>query len=87
MRGDMNKIEVDQAVIDYIISNKRDYRVSTSCGGPVIVPVEMKAPKESDLKVKVGQNILYISRVQARYIARVTMEMLDAARYESCSVF
>jgi len=87
MRRDMNKIEVDQAVIDYINKNKRDYRVSTSCGGPVIVPIEVKPPKETDLKVKVGSNILYISRVQARYIVRVTMDMLDAARYESCPAF
>jgi hypothetical protein len=83
----MHDIQVEQPVIDYILQNKRDYRVSTSCGGPVIVPIEMKSPKESDLKVKVGHNILYISRVQARYINRVTMDMLDRARYESCSVF
>ena len=37
-----------------------------------IVPVEMKSPKDSDLRVKVGQNTLYISRVQAWYISRVT---------------
>lgn len=83
----MNSIQVDKEVIDYILNNKQDYRVSTSCGGPVIVPIEMKRPKESDLKVKVGENTLYISRVQARYIDRVTMDMLDATRYESCSVF
>ena len=82
----MHDIQVDQPVIDYILQNKRDYRVSTSCGGPVIVPIEMKSPKESDLKVKVGQNTLYIS-VQARYISRVTVDMLDRSRYESCSVF
>lgn len=83
----MHDIQVDQRVIDYILQNKRDYRVSTSCGGPVIVPVEMKSPKESDLRVVVGQNTLYISRVQARYISRVTVDMLDRSRYESCSVF
>lgn len=83
----MHDIQVEQPVIDYILQNKRDYRVSTSCGGPVLVPIEMKSPKESDLKVKVGHNILYISRVQARYINCVTMDMLDRARYESCSVF
>ncbi|KQM12330.1 hypothetical protein AOA80_02720 [Methanomassiliicoccales archaeon RumEn M1] len=83
----MHDIQVDQSVIDYILQNKRDYRVSTSCGGPVIVPVEMKSPKDSDLRVKVGQNTLYISRVQARYISRVTADMLDRSRYESCSVF
>jgi hypothetical protein len=83
----MQSISVDQEVIDYIQKNKRDYRVSTSCSGPVIVPTSVKAPKETDLKVKVGNNILYISRVQARYINRVTPDMLDGSRLESCSAF
>lgn len=83
----MYKIAVDQEVIDYILQNKGDYRVSTSCGGPVIVPVAIKPPKESDYRVKVGENVLYISRVQARYISRVTADMLDEARYRSCTVF
>jgi hypothetical protein len=83
----MQSIQVDQEVIDFILKNKRDYRVSTSCSGPVIVPVEIKPPKESDLRVKVGTNTLYISRVQARYIDRVTSDMLDETRYQNCSVF
>lgn len=83
----MQSIAVDQEVIDYIRENKRDYRVSTSCSGPVIVPITVKPPKETDLKVKIGEHILYISRVQARYINRVTPDMLDPSRLESCSVF
>ena len=83
----MQSIAVDQEVIDFIVKNKRDYRVSTSCSGPVIVPITVKAPKDTDLKVKVGNNILYISRVQARYINRVTPDMLDESRLESCSAF
>ena len=83
----MQSIAVDKEVIDFIVKNKRDYRVSTSCSGSVIVPITVKAPKETDLKVKVGNNILYISRVQARYINRVTPDMLDESRLESCSVF
>ena len=83
----MQRITVDQEVIDFILRNKRDYRVSTSCSGPVIVPTTVKSPKETDLKVKVGQNTLYISRVQARYIDRVTPDMLDESKLESCSLF
>ncbi len=83
----MQRITVEQEVIDFILRNKRDYRVSTSCSGPVIVPISVKPPKETDLKVKVGQNTLYISRVQARYIDRVTPDMLDESRLESCSLF
>ena len=83
----MQRITVDQEVIDFILRNKRDYRVSTSCSGPVIVPTTVKSPKETDLKVKVGQNTLYISRVQARYIDRVTPDMLDESKLEGCSLF
>lgn len=83
----MQDIQVDKDVMDFILKNKRDYRVSTSCSGPVIVPTTVKPPKETDLRVKVGNYTLYISRVQARYINRVTSDMLDQSRYENCSVF
>ena len=83
----MQSIQVDQEVIDFILRNKRDYRVSTSCSGPVIVPIEIKPPKDTDLRIKIGTNTLYISRVQARYIDRVTPDMLDESKYRSCSVF
>ena len=80
-------IEVDDKVIDFIKKNKQDYRVSTSCNGPVILPISVKEPKDTDLKVKVGSNTLYISKVQARYITRVTPDMLDESRYRNCSLF
>jgi hypothetical protein len=83
----MHSISVDQEVIDFVKANKRDYRVSTSCSGPVIVPITVKPPKETDLKVHIGENTLYISRVQARYIDRVTQDMLDESRTENCSAF
>lgn len=83
----MQRITVDQDVIDFILRNRKDYRVSTSCSGAVIVPTDVKPPKETDLKVKVGDYTLYISRVQARYIDRVTYDMLDGSRLESCSLF
>lgn len=78
---------MDQEVIDFILKNDQDYRVSTSCSGPVVVPITLKAPKTTDLQVKVGEHTLYISKVQARYISRVTPDMLDEMRYRTCSVF
>ena len=83
----MSQIEVDQEVIDFILENDQDYRVSTSCSGPVVAPITLKAPKTTDLQVKIGEHILYISKVQARYISRVTPDMLDEMRYRTCSVF
>lgn len=86
MRG-MQHIEVDKAVIDYILQQKQDFRVSTSCNGPVLVPITVKPPKETDIVIKIGENTLYISKVQARYISRVTPDMLDESRYRSCYLY
>jgi len=82
------EITVDEDVRKFIIEDGRDYRVCTSCTGPALVPTSVKGPKESDIKVPIGKNILYISRVQARYIRRVTMEMIyNRDDLDSCYVF
>ena len=72
----MSEITVDQQVLDFIRKQGQDYRVSTDCSGPVLLPTTLKPPKNSDIKIPVGKNTLFISRVQARYIDRVTMDML-----------
>lgn len=79
---------MDQAVKDYILKAGRDFRVSTTCSGPVILPLEVKPAKENDIKVKIGKNTLFVSRVQARYIERVTMDMMyDADVGLNCSLY
>jgi len=77
-------IEIDDDVKEYIRKRKKDFRVCTSCSGASLVPVEWSAPKETDLKVKLGNQTLYISVVQARWIKRINMNMLDTG---SCSLF
>lgn len=82
------EIAVDDDVRRLIMSKGRDYRICTSCTGPALVPITVKRPKESDIRIPVGNNILYVSLVQARYINRVTIDMIyDADDLESCSVF
>ena len=84
----MSEISVDQQVLDFIKKEGKDYRVSTDCSGPVLLSTDMKPPKSSDIKIPVGNNTLYISRVQARYIDRVTMEMMyDADVGLNCSLY
>ncbi|HUL40230.1 MAG TPA: hypothetical protein VLU38_08060 [Methanomassiliicoccales archaeon] len=84
----MSEIEVDPEVIEYIKRCHKDFRVSTDCSGPVILPTEIKPPKDSDLQVQVGENTLYVSRIQARYIDRVTMDMLyDPSRRLNCYLY
>lgn len=82
------EITVDQEVKDLIESQGCDYRVCTACMGPALVPISVKSPKESDLKIPVGEHILYISRVQAMYIDRVSMDMIyDEDEIDSCPAF
>lgn len=82
------EITVDQEVRDLIESQGCDYRVCTACMGPALVPVSVKSPKESDLKIPVGNHTLYISRVQAMYIDRVSIDMVyDNDEIDSCPAF
>ena len=72
----MKTISVSDSIVKYINDNKRDYRLSTSCGGPVILPVAIKKPKPNDLKQKVGDYTLYISASLAPYIDVIDETML-----------
>jgi len=82
------EIVVDNDVKKLIMSEGRDYRICTACTGPALVPTTVKAPKESDIKIPVGKNFLYVSRVQARYVSRITMDMLyNRDDLGSCMVF
>lgn len=82
------EIYVDPEVVEYVKRSGQDYRLSTSCSGPIIIPAELKPPKPSDLKVRCGDHTLFISRVQARYIDRVTMDMVyDPEHGLNCSLY
>ncbi len=72
----MSEIAIDPNVVDYINQSGQDHRICTSCSGPVMLPVALKSPKSNDIVIRVGDNILYISRVQARYIRKVTADMI-----------
>ncbi|MDD3232953.1 MAG: hypothetical protein PHT00_02130 [Candidatus Methanomethylophilus sp.] len=81
-------IAVADDVKAMILREKQDYRVCTACMGPALVPTSVKEPKESDVKIPVGDNILYVSKVQAPYIESVTMDMLyDEDEIDSCPAF
>lgn len=77
----MKEILVTPEVVKYILEQKRDYRVCTSCGGPILLPVAIKKPKPSDIKVQVGEHVLYISATQARYIDTIDDTMLMTYLY------
>ena len=82
------QIEVDDAVKEMVLREKHDFRVCTACLGPALVSTEVKSPKESDVKLPVGDYTIYVSRIQAPYIERITMDMLyDEEEIDSCPAF
>ena len=84
----MHEIIVDPEVIEFVKNSGQDWRVSTDCSGPVILPTEMKPAKPTDIRVQAGKSTLFISRVQARYIDRVTMDMMySPERSLNCAVY
>lgn len=74
-------IEIDEDIVEFIKKQGRDYRVSTTCSGAMILPTSYKPPKPSDLRVDVDGHRLYISRVQAQYINKIDITMLTKLDY------
>jgi hypothetical protein len=82
------EITVDPEVEQLIKDAGCDYRVCTACLGPALVPTSVKGPKESDIRIPIGDQTLYISQYVARYIARVTIDMVyDDDEIDSCPAF
>lgn len=74
-------IIVDEEVREFINKEDRDFRICTSCGGPVIVPTDLVPVKPTDVEVKVGENSLFVSIIQARFTRRIHSSMLDQYNY------
>jgi hypothetical protein len=71
---------IDEKVKAYIRKNGQDFRLSTSPEGPVLIPLEEDDdtyPKPSDLKILIGSNILYVSKLQAKYIQKIEWPMVE----------
>jgi hypothetical protein len=67
---------IAEDVIAHINERGCDYRISTSCGGPMLLPVTMKRPKHSDIAIKAGNHIIYISIHQVRYLHTIHMGLI-----------
>ncbi|BBL68567.1 hypothetical protein [Methanoculleus chikugoensis] len=74
--GRSQDIYVTEDVRSYVLQRKRDFRVSTSCSGPILLPVSVKPPKATDLQVPIGDYTVYISKYQARYIDSIHRGMI-----------
>jgi hypothetical protein len=72
----LDEIEVDEDVATYIKRQQKDFRVTTTCSGALILPTSISPPKETDISIRVGNNTLYVSIYQARWIRRIDRRML-----------
>jgi hypothetical protein len=70
------EVIVAPEVIEYINRRDCDFRICTSCGGPILLPVRVKPPKRSDLLLKAGNHTIYVSIHQARFLHSIRMEMI-----------
>jgi hypothetical protein len=70
------EITINDDVKAYIHERGCDFRVCTSCGGPILLPVSIKSPKSTDIRINVGEYVLYISRYQVKWIQTINMQMV-----------
>ncbi|MDI6718826.1 MAG: hypothetical protein QMD46_04365 [Methanomicrobiales archaeon] len=65
-----------EEVRSYIKSRRCNFRLSTSCGGAILLPVSVKPPKPTDIQISVGDYTLYVSRYQARDLRTIHRGMI-----------
>jgi hypothetical protein len=72
----LNGVMVVPEVIEYINRRDCDFRICTSCGGPILLPVRVKPPKKTDLLLKAGNHTIYVSIHQARFLDSIQPDMI-----------
>ena len=82
------EVTIVPEVIEYISRRDCDFRICTSCGGPILLPTRVKPPKKTDLLLKAGNHTVYVSIHQARFLHTIHLDMIpffddnDIVRYE-----
>ena len=69
-----HEIFISDEIKSFINEHNSDYRVCTSCGGPILLSTDVKPPKSTDIEYYVGDHILYVSVYQAPFIDRIDMD-------------
>jgi len=72
----LEEVLIQTDVLDYIKKRGCDFRICTSCGGPILLPVQMKSPKPTDLQIRAGEYMIFVSIHQARYLHSIHMGMV-----------
>lgn len=71
-----HKIFISDEVKSYILQRKCDFRICTTCGGPILLSTSVKPPKSTDFEIYVEDYIIYISMYQARFMDRIDSNMI-----------
>jgi len=74
--ADLGNVTVLPEVIEYINQRGCDFRICTSCGGPILLPIRVKPPKKTDLLIKAGNHTIYVSIHQARFLSNIHPDMI-----------
>jgi hypothetical protein len=72
----VSRITVAPEVKDYIEERDCDFRICTSCGGPILLPVSIKPPKKSDVLFEAAGHTIYISIHQVRFLDEIRADMI-----------
>jgi len=72
----LGEVTIVPEVIEYINKRDCDFRICTSCGGPILLPIRVKPPKKTDLLLKAGNHTIYVSVHQARFLGSIHMDMI-----------
>jgi hypothetical protein len=72
----LGEVTVVPEVIEYINRRDCDFRICTSCGGPILLPTRLKPPKKTDLLLKAGKHSIYVSIHQVRFLSSIHMDMI-----------
>jgi len=78
----LSDILVTDEVIAYIDKRGGDFRISTSCSGPVLMPVRIRPAKSSDIPLRAGNPVIFISKYQIQWISEITMQMVPRLLFE-----
>ena len=78
----LSDILVADDVITYMDKRGGDFRISTSCSGPILMPVRIRPAKSSDIPIRAGNHVIFISKYQIQWIAEITMSMVPRLLFE-----
>ncbi|MDD1696422.1 MAG: hypothetical protein LUQ54_05945 [Methanoregula sp.] len=72
----ISEVAIVPEVMEYINKRDCDFRICTSCGGPILLPTRIKPPKKTDLLLRAGNHMIYVSVHQARFLHTIQREMI-----------